>query len=242
MTKTIGQAMAVAGVMVICMAVYAGFTLPQPYMHPWLSWIRWINPIFYSFEAIIANESHGREFECAQFVPDYPDLTGNSFICSAVGAIAGQRYVSGDQFIAKNYQYYYSHVWRNYGILIGFLVFFNIFYLVATKLRTGSESKAECLIFRLGHAPRNLLVDDLEKDLDGEGGSVSSTKSGEGNSDNIRHLSKQTDVFSWRERCYDIPVKEGTRRLLDNVNGRVKPGTLTALMVSTFTLPLMVWC
>lgn len=50
MTKTIGQAMALAGVMIICMVVYAGFTLPQPYMHPWFSWIRWLNPIFYSFE------------------------------------------------------------------------------------------------------------------------------------------------------------------------------------------------
>lgn len=234
MTKTIGQAMALAGVMIICMVVYAGFTLPQPYMHPWLSWIRWINPIFYSFEGIVANEFHGRVFECAQFVPDYPDLSGNSFICSAVGAIAGQRYVSGDQFIARNYQYYYSHTWRNYGIVIAFLVFFNAFYLVATELRSGSESKAECLIFRPGHAPQNLLKEDLEKDVDEQGENVLVAKPGEDDSESIRHLPKQTDVFSWRALCYDIPVKEGTRRLLDGVNGWVKPGTLTALMVSTF--------
>lgn len=40
MTKSVGQAMAFAGVLVICMVVYTGFTLPVPYMHPWFSWIR----------------------------------------------------------------------------------------------------------------------------------------------------------------------------------------------------------
>jgi ABC-type multidrug transport system ATPase subunit len=30
--------------------------------------------------------------------------------------------------------------------------------------------------------------------------------------------------------CYDIKIKKKTRRLLDQVDGWVKPGTLTALM------------
>lgn len=34
----------------------------------------------------------------------------------------------------------------------------------------------------------------------------------------------------WRGLNYDIPVKGGTRRPLNDVNGWVKPGTLTALM------------
>lgn len=126
MTKTIGQAMALAGFRVICMADYTGFTIPQPYMHPWFGWIRWINPIYYAFEGIIANEFHGRSFECSQFVPSYLSLSGTSFICSAVGAFAGERFVSGDEFIAQNYQYFYSHTWRNYGIFWAYFVF-NVF-------------------------------------------------------------------------------------------------------------------
>lgn len=63
----------------------------------------------------MANEFHGRQFECANFVPAYPDLTGTQFVCSVAGAVAGERTVSGDAFIAASYDYYYSNVWRNFG-------------------------------------------------------------------------------------------------------------------------------
>lgn len=39
------------------------------------------------------------------------------------------------------------------------------------------------------------------------------------------------DVFHWEDLCYDIKVKGGTRRLLNNVDGWVKPGVSTILMV-----------
>jgi len=38
------------------------------------------------------------------------------------------------------------------------------------------------------------------------------------------------DVVTWSNVCYDVDVKGEKRRLLDNVNGYVKPGALTALM------------
>ena len=46
----------------------------------------------------------------------------------------------------------------------------------------------------------------------------------------IAALIPQTDVFTWKDVCYDIEIKGESRRLLDNVSGWVKPGTLTALM------------
>lgn len=116
LTKSVGQAMALAGILVLCIVVYTGFTLPEPYMHPWLSWIRWINPIYYTFEALIANEFHGKNYPCTSVIPSYG--TGTSFICSAVGARAGERVVSGDAFIEQNYYYYYSHLWRNFGMYL----------------------------------------------------------------------------------------------------------------------------
>lgn len=48
--------------------------------------------------------------------------------------------------------------------------------------------------------------------------------------DEVDAIPPQKDIFTWRNVVYDVPVKEGTRRLLDNVSGWVKPGTLTALM------------
>ncbi|KAF7551934.1 hypothetical protein G7Z17_g4676 [Cylindrodendrum hubeiense] len=217
-TRTSGQAMSLAGMMILFIVVYTGFTLPVASMHPWLSWIRWITPIFYAFEALIVNEFHGREFECASFIP--PHGTGDAFICSAVGSIPGQLSISGDRFIEINYKYSYSHIWRNYGILVAFLVFFHVVYLVATELNRGNQSKAEALVFRHGHAPKFLRGDV-------EGSSTSpTTEAGDGNIS----LPGQKDVLMWRGVNYDIPLDKGTRRLLDDVNGWVKPGTLTALM------------
>lgn len=46
-------------------------------------------------------------------------------------------------------------------------------------------------------------------------------------------LKRQTAIFHWEDVCYDIKIKKQPRRILDHVDGWVKPGTLTALMVST---------
>ncbi|KAJ5385846.1 hypothetical protein N7509_008387 [Penicillium cosmopolitanum] len=222
LTKSVGQAMALAGIMVLCIVVYTGFTLPQPYMHPWLSWIRWINPIYYTFEALIANEFHGKDYSCGSIIPSYG--TGTNFICSTVGAVAGQDFVSGDAFIEQNYYYHYSHLWRNFGILIAFMVFFNALYLTATEFISSDKSKAEALLFRPGHAPKYL------QDQDAEGGAPDTAKLEVQQTNDTIRLPEQSDVFTWSSLNYDIPVKDGTRRLLDDVNGWVKPGTLTALM------------
>ncbi len=43
-------------------------------------------------------------------------------------------------------------------------------------------------------------------------------------------IKKQTAIFHWEDVCYDIKIKGEPRRILDHVDGWVKPGTLTALM------------
>lgn len=163
-TKTLSQAMSMAGVLVLAIVIYTGFVIPTPQMSdvPWFSWIRWINPVFYTFEAMIANEFHGRRFECSQFVPAYPNLSGDTFICAVRGAVAGERTVSGDDYIYSQYRYTYDHEWRNLGILIAFWIFFTFIYLVATEINSATSSKAEFLVFRRGHLPANMR--HLEKD------------------------------------------------------------------------------
>lgn len=231
-TKTLAQAMAMAGVIVLAIVIYTGFVIPTPQMSsiPWFSWIRWINPVFYTFEALVANEFHGRRFTCSQFIPSYPTLSGDSFICSIRGSVAGERTVSGDAYIETQYSYTYAHVWRNLGILIGFWIFFTVIYLVATELNSATSSKAEFLVFRRGHVPPHMR--GLDKKPQGDAGTSNvavAHRSAESEKD-ASALPKQHSIFTWRNVCYDIPVKGGQRRLLDNVSGWVKPGTLTALM------------
>lgn len=215
-TKTVSQAMSLAGVMVLALVVYTGFVLPDAYMHPWFSWIKWINPVYYAFEILIANEFHGRDFICSQFIPAYPDnlsgANGDSFICSVVGAVAGQRTVSGDAFIKESYNYTYSHVWRNYGILWAFLIFFMTIYFVATELNSSTSSTAEVLVFRRGHVPAYLQKDGKSKTAadDAEAAAASGTADKEGaEGDGTNAIPPQKDVFTWRDVKYDIPVKEG---------------------------------
>ncbi len=130
-----------------------------------------------------------------------------------------------------SYQYSYSHIWRNLGILIAFLIAFQGIYLVATELNSATSSAAEFLIFRRGHVPK--YMQDLDKkqanDESVKPAAASDAKEG-GHSDQVDVLPPQKDIFTWRDVVYDIPVKGGERRLLDHVSGWVKPGTLTALM------------
>ncbi|PSN63765.1 hypothetical protein BS50DRAFT_576389 [Corynespora cassiicola Philippines] len=228
LTKTVSQAMALSGVLVLAIVIYTGFVVAVPNMHPWFSWIRWVNPVFYAFEILVANEFHGREFTCSAIIPAYTPLQGDSWICSIVGAVAGQRTVSGDDFIAANYQYYYSHVWRNFGILIAFLVFFMVVYFVAVELNSSTASTAEVLVFQRGHVPAHLQKDGKERHGDEESGAIDA-KGAESGAD-VGAVEPQKDIFTWRDVVYDIEIKGEPRRLLDHVSGFVKPGTLTALM------------
>ncbi|KAK5796153.1 hypothetical protein VI817_005438 [Penicillium citrinum] len=227
-TKTLAQAMSMAGVIVLGIVIYTGFVITAPEMSkvPWFSWIRWINPVFYTFEALVANEFHGRQFACSQFIPAYPNLPGDSFICAVRGAVAGERTVSGDAYIETQYSYSYAHEWRNLGILIGFWIFFVSLYLLASEINSSTSSTAEYLVFRRGHVPAHLR--NLDKKSGDTGSTETVPKPKEEKDTSI--IPSQHDVFTWRNVCYDIPVKGGERRLLDNVSGWVKPGTLTALM------------
>ncbi|KAL2258872.1 hypothetical protein VTK26DRAFT_7643 [Humicola hyalothermophila] len=234
-TKTVAQAMALAGVLVLALVMYTGYIIPVPQMRPWFGWIRWINPIYYAFEILIANEFHGREFPCSQLVPPYSPPVGDSWICASAGAVAGRATVSGDAYIDATYGYTYAHVWRNFGILIAFLVGFMAIYFAAVELNSSVTSTAEALVFRRGHVPAHLDPKRVRAAQDQEETTAAGTGAGA-----IEHgpqdpgasgaIEPQRDVFTWRDVVYDIDVKEGKRRLLDHVSGWVKPGTLTALM------------
>jgi ABC-type multidrug transport system permease subunit len=235
MTRAVGEAMALAGILIMCIAVYTGFTLPQFDMHPWFAWIRWLNPIFYAYESIIANEFHGRMYACADFIPSYPSaVRGNSFTCSSLGAAAGELLVSGDRYIQEGYEYSYGHIWRNYVVMVAFAVFFHIVHLVLTEYSPKGQTAAEVLVFRGGGVPQVPQKRDLEL-----GDQPIMGKKARNLDSKIDSFPQQKDILSWKGLTYEIPVKGGHKRLLEDISGWVKPGTLTALMVrdlSTFRL------
>lgn len=104
-----------------------------------------------------------------------------------------------------------------------------ILYFVAVELNSSTSSTAEVLVFRRGHVPA-YLKNSEKQDEESTPPEKQTENEKEDEGGDVDVIPPQTDVFTWKEVTYDIPVKEGTRRLLDAVDGYVKPGTLTALM------------
>lgn len=131
---------------------------------------------------------------------------------------------------------------RNFGILVGFVVFFMVIYIAAAEYLSLHPSKGEILVFRRGHghkSPKPYASDDDEES--GPAGPVRiegrATEERQGSDKETAAHSdekeKSDSIFHWSNVCYDISIKGERRRILDHVDGWVKPGTLTALMVST---------
>lgn len=101
-------------------------------------------------------------------------------------------------------------------------------YLVATEYISAKKSKGEVLVFQRNRTPAVQLKLDEEANSDVrlDAQTLAREKTVPGAPASIQ---KQTAVFHWDNVCYDIKIKE-ERRLLNEVDGWVKPGTLTALM------------
>lgn len=141
-SRTLVQALTPAAVIILGLVMYTGFAIPTTYMLGWSRWINYINPIAYAFEALMINEFNNREFACSAFVPQgpgYANVPATSRICSTLGATTGSDVVQGTAYIIQSYAYYPSHKWRNFGILVAFMIFFLFTYLVATGTSTSVQ-------------------------------------------------------------------------------------------------------
>lgn len=62
LSRTREQTMAPVSTVCLLFIVYTGYVVPPPYMVPWLGWIRWLNPIAYTYESLMINEVCLSEF------------------------------------------------------------------------------------------------------------------------------------------------------------------------------------
>jgi hypothetical protein len=124
------------------------------------------------------------------------------------------------------------------------MVFFFATYLFAAEYAKPPRTRGEVLIFRRGKMPStissgemSLRTQDPEAQTQEDGGQPIIAEKREPSAEDGAHtsdrLSAGTSVFHWEDLCYDIKVKGGTeRRILDNIDGWVKPGLATVLMAS----------
>ncbi|KAJ5627684.1 ABC multidrug transporter C [Penicillium lividum] len=229
-SRTLSQALVPAAILILGLVIYTGFTIPTRDMLGWSRWMNYIDPIAYGFESLMVNEFHGRKFLCEEtsMVPSggsYDSLSLAHKICSTTGAQAGSQYVYGTDYISTSFEYYDSHKWRNLGIMFAFMIFFLTTYLVATEYISESKSKGEVLLFRRGQTPKHAESGDVESSQ-----VVSPAEKTNADPEVSAAIQRQTAIFQWQDVCYDIKIKSEERRILDHVDGWVKPGTCTALM------------
>jgi len=119
---------------------------------------------------------------------------------------------------------------RNLGILIAFAIFYLGVYLAAAELVSSKKAKGEVLVFRRGHGLEVVTTADVESSSDPTliKGSELSTREVL----DLPSIEKHTSLFHWRDICFDLTVNKEKKRILDHVDGWIKPGTLTALLVS----------
>ena len=126
---------------------------------------------------------------------------------------------------------------------IGYVIFFLAVYLIFCEFNESAKQRGEILVFtkstlrkmkkekklKSGAAP----ADDVENSAGTENANdkklLEDSFEESASSDEIG-ISKSEAIYHWKNLCYEVQIKDETRRILNCVDGWVKPGTLTALM------------
>lgn len=194
----------------------------------------------YGFDALLSNELHDRTIPCVApnlvpYGPGYPMENPYQACAGIGGAQPNTAIVNGDQYL-KSLSYSWGTVWRNFGILWAWWTFF----VTMTIIFTSRWSVVDKGGFRV--TPREYANHQLRqvKDEESQTNSSPPTSSqdekppmGDAAAGASSGLVRNTSTFTWKNLDYTVNVKGGQRKLLNNVQGWVRPGMLGALMGSS---------
>lgn len=194
-------------------------------MHVWFRWIFYLNPGAYAFESLMANEFGGLELQCqppqlVPFGPGYENLDLDNQGCTVLGA-GPSGLIDGETYVHAQYGYSTGHIWRGFGVLMGFWVFFIACTSLAFELRDSNSGSSTLLYRRSGWGKK---TDDKSQE-------VSRGKAGRDWSPSSKSVRQST--FSWHNLDYYVKHQGQQKQLLDKVFGYVQPGSLVALMGSS---------
>jgi len=230
--KSEATATTFAGISVLAVAIYTGFSIPKPTMIGALRWITYINPLKYGFEAVVTNEFRTLQAQCSSLVPQgpgYENVLLVNQVCTAVGALPGQSLVDGSRFVGLSYGFFWSHTWMNLGIILAFGIGFTAIQFLFSEYNTSLSTDTSVTLFKRV-SKRNQVKSDTN---DEEAGSLPITEKAP-ESPKVKDevtVPSMTDVFSWQHINYSVPIPGAAdRQLLSDVSGYVAPGKLTALM------------
>ena len=129
--------------------------------------------------------------------------------------------VRGEDYLISYYDYDTSQMSLDIIVVLLFWLFYICLNCAAMELYDLEGGGYTRQVYKRGKAPKqndaNAIVQQADLDLD-----IGSNKI----------ESKNDTTFTWKDVNYTVPVKGGTRLLLDKVEGWIKPGQMTALYVS----------
>ncbi|KAF8913195.1 pleiotropic drug resistance ABC transporter [Gymnopilus junonius] len=217
---------------------YTGYILPVIEMKRWLFWIYYINPVAYAWQACMENEFMRIALTCdgnliiprnGFGVVKYPDGLGPNQACTLFGAQGGSNIISGTSYISAGYGLDPKDLWRrDFPVLVGFFILFQLTQILALEFYPQYGLDLSVNIFAREDEETKRLNAALREKKRGKG----ETNEKEEKLQETRAVQpvKHRKTFTWEKLNYHVPSVNGPLRLLHDVQGFVKPGTLTALM------------
>ena len=242
LSPTIDDAVRFAGIALNLLILFVGYVIPkQTLVHDsiWFGWLFYVNPISYSYEAVLSNEFADRVMECApsQLIPQGPGVDPAHQGCALTGSSLGEHSVTGSQYLQANFEFTRSHLWRNFGVVIAFTVLYILVTVWAAEFLSFVGGGGGALVFKKSKRTKQVTgqtskTNDEEKIANPADDAALARGEAQGAPDAaaFNRLSASERCFTWSDVEYTVPYGNGTRKLLNNVNGFAKPGVMIALM------------
>jgi len=118
-----------------------------------------------------------------------------------------------------------------------FFIFFVCLTAFGMEIQKPNKGGGAVTIFKRGQVPKHVekamelkaQPGDVEAGLE-EPADVSKEVAGDNTDTQVQGVAKNETIFTWQNLTYTIPYEKAERKLLQDVQGYVKPGKLTALM------------
>jgi len=241
------------------LVIFIGYLL-HPINMNGLKFLYYIQGLSYAFEAMLSNEfNYPINCASAQIVP-FGEARDTAFqTCALTGSKPGSIVVESADYLSVTFGYTRAHIGRNVGVLLAFSVLYLIPTVIASEVMSFAGSGGGVTVFARTKGAKAQLAQDAEggrgkQDVEtasGElvkpsraGSDVTRTHGSEEDEKNNndkkassspaaanghKHISvEDRPVFTWSDVNLELP--NGGRKLLQHVDGFVKPGTMTALM------------
>ncbi|KAB5583021.1 ABC-2 type transporter-domain-containing protein [Coniochaeta sp. 2T2.1] len=219
-----------AVLLITLLVTTSGYLIQYQSEKVWLRWLFYINPLGLVFSGLMENEFGKINMICTaeSLIPGgegYDDI--NHQVCTLAGSTPGTLLVSGSAYAIKGFSYNPSELWRNWGIVAALIVFFLVLNVVLGELVRYGMGGNQAHVFQKPNAERKLLNEALMRKREAKNTAHGKEEVAAAESE-LKITSES--ILTWEDLVYDVPVPGGTRRLLNNVYGYVRPGQLTALM------------